>query len=325
MLNKNAYGTVWIKYAGHLQRRDERQLGVYVRCSGEALQNLECQPGWHCHGVWAKVRLPVHLQAPLAGVRAALRSLEGTEALPVPLPHIQAEVKTLQAILQTPSRPAAKAKVLPAVSQAPEQPVPPTREPLSWLSPCPEESYQLPAAPLPFQLVAPATPEAPSLPPVKNQWLFLVNLYGDLSWGGTVAWRRGNWGVYGSARSHFQHINAAYSCLSDGSIPGGGAVWTQGKPQTTATSFTAGALFSPRLSWLAFYAGAGYGTDNLYWQDLAGDWVQVQDLSFKGLALEGGLLADIPLGDRLGLVLKAGILTTALKTATPTFGAGVRF
>ena len=276
--------------------------------------------------------LPRAFQGSLQEVQAALSALEGVEAAALPLPHIAREVQTLQSLLRAPARAAAKATEPvkapePAKAPAPAQPPLPERKLLNGLPAAPAPLYQLPARKAAVSLAKPLTaPLHPESKPAPHRWMLLADGYGDLSLGGTLAWRHGKAGAYLSARSHFRSVNAVYSCLSDGSIPGGGTVWTQGNlPLRSANAFTAGALFAPWWPALAFYAGAGYGSDDLYWQDLSGDWVQVQDLSFRGLVVEGGLLADIKLGKRLGLVLKAGVTSTALKTATPTLGAGVRF
>ena len=288
--------------------------------------------------------LPRAFQGSLQEVQAALSALEGIEAAALPLPHIAREVQTLQSLLRTPVRAAAKAAdpaktpgpaktparvkaPEPAKKPAPVQPPLPERKLLNGLPAALAPLYQLPARKAAVSLAKPLTaPLCPEPKPAPPRWMLLADGYGDLSLGGTLAWRHGKAGAYLSARSHFRSVKAVYSCLSDGSIPGGGTVWTQGNPPLrSANAFTAGALYAPWWPALAFYAGAGYGCDDLYWQDLSGDWVQVQDLSFRGLVVEGGLLADIKLGKRLGLVLKAGVTSTALKTATPTLGAGVRF
>ncbi len=282
--------------------------------------------------------LPRAFQGSLQEVQATLSALEGVEAAALPLPHIAREVQTLKTLLRTPARAAAKATEPatatepvkapePAKAPAPVQPPLPERKLLNGLPAVPAPLYQLPARKAAVSLAKPLTaPLHPESKPAPHRWMLLADGYGDLSLGGTLAWRHGKAGAYLSARSHFRSVKVVYSCLSDGSIPGGGTVWTQGNPPLrSANAFTAGALYALWWPALAFYAGAGYGSDDLYWQDLSGDWVQVQDLSFRGLVMEGGLLADIKLGKRLGLVLKAGVTSTALKTATPTLGAGVRF
>ena len=276
--------------------------------------------------------LPIPFQGLLPEVKAALSALEGVEAAPLPLPHIRREVQTLQTLLRAPARAAAKAlepAKAPEPAQAPEPataPEPaeaPERTLLCCLPSVPAPLYQLPAK---KAAISPAVPLLPTPEPAPHRWMVLADGYGDLSLGGTLAWCHGKAGAYLSARSHFRSVEAVYSCLSDGSIPGGGTVWTRGNPPLrSASSFTAGAMYAPWSPALAFYAGAGYGVDCLYWQDLSGDWVRVQDRSFRGLVLEGGIQGDIPLGKRLGLVLRAGVLSTALQTATPAIGAGVRF
>lgn len=119
---------------------------------------------------------------------------------------------------------------------------------------------------------------------------------------------------------------ADYTCLSDGSIPSGGAIYTSGAKSLYHFGLSAGILFLPlRFDGLdagraGLYAGAGYGERNLYWQDIETKWAQVADRSWSGLSLEGGLTVHWR-----WLCLCAGIRTTGFNHADFEVGAGIRF
>ena len=68
------------------------------------------------------------------------------------------------------------------------------------------------------------------------------------------------------------------------------------------------------------YAGVGYGTRKLAWEDVADNWVLVSDWSRSGFAAECGAVVSVR-----KLAISAGISTVAFRTAAFTFGVGVRF
>lgn len=74
------------------------------------------------------------------------------------------------------------------------------------------------------------------------------------------------------------------------------------------------------VRWLDVYAGAGYGWRSLYWQDIDGRWVQVDDWSHRGLSVEAGAIL---LYRRLAF--SAGLSSISFKTAAFTMGVGLKF
>ena len=325
-------GTTWLRYLrkDHLDalfRPRQRKVEELIASAEKALQGGQAGAA-KTYYQWVQTyleSLPVPFQERLPGVRRALAGLDGTAPQPLRLPHIEREVNNLKALLERPvTKPVAQVPKTLAPSSAIPASAP--AAPLPKRECIPSGSALYPLLPLTRQPLLPSIQATiPQEQPVPSRhWMVLLEAQINGAAGGSVALRKGNWGAYLSARSRFKSVVPAYQCLSDGTmIPDSGTVWTQGTPQVTSTVFTGGILYGVR--WISLYAGAGYGTEGLYWQDLAGDWVQVQDRSFQGLTLEGGLLADIPLNSRLGLVLKAGVTSVAFKTVTPTFGLGVRF
>lgn len=70
--------------------------------------------------------------------------------------------------------------------------------------------------------------------------------------------------------------------------------------------------------WLISYAGAGYGSSGLFWQDLNGTWMNVSDISVKGPEFEAGGIFHLGI---FGLSL--GASTTCFKHVE--FKAGLGF
>ena len=70
--------------------------------------------------------------------------------------------------------------------------------------------------------------------------------------------------------------------------------------------------------WLISYAGAGYGSSGLFWQDLNGTWMNVSDISVKGPEFEAGGIFHLGI---FGLSLGAN--TTCFKHVE--FKAGLGF
>ena len=137
------------------------------------------------------------------------------------------------------------------------------------------------------------------------------------SYGLRVAWYRKT-GVYLNFRSSFNSVSSSYSCSSDGKLQGGGTIWTTGKENVSAVNVTAGAI--RRLnSWLNVYAGAGYGSKVLAWEDVNGGWAEIEDYSFKGLALDAG--AVFTFGN---FAFSAGINSVMFDYCQFTFGFGIR-
>ena len=133
---------------------------------------------------------------------------------------------------------------------------------------------------------------------------------------GTVT--SGKWGVFVMGSSTLGWQTADYSCYIDGTTDTG-YIWTTGEEKKTRFSVTAGGLFSP-LPFLSIYAGAGYGSRTLFWQDTSGRWAQVKDRSSSGLALDGGLLLSWK-----HLSFQLGVSTIHFSAPAAEVGLGLRF
>jgi len=139
-------------------------------------------------------------------------------------------------------------------------------------------------------------------------------------------------GSFRSARDH------SYDCKSDGTTASG-FIWTTGNELAGATSFSAGGsllLFSkdvrsgsgipydvasrPGFLSLRLYAGGGYGSRNVLWEDVSGQWAKVSDLSFSGLSADAGLLLDIG-----HITLMSGLSSIAFRNLDIEFGLGFIF
>ena len=129
----------------------------------------------------------------------------------------------------------------------------------------------------------------------------------------------GRFGGYVSFRSDFHPDEYEYTCLSDGTLQGGGSFWGNGESRSSNMSVNVGLLVGA-ASWLTFYAGVGYGYISYMQKDIDGVWAQVSDLSCRGLSAEAGTLLSWH-----KLVLSAGVSTISFRTAGFVCGIGVRF
>lgn len=112
----------------------------------------------------------------------------------------------------------------------------------------------------------------------------------------------------------------AYSCKSDGTTDTG-FIWTTGNERIDAYSFSVGGSYALPVAFpMRLYAGAGYGTRSVLWEDASGRWAQVSDLSFSGLSADAGLLFDIG-----HLTLMSGISSIAFRSLVLEFGLGFVF
>lgn len=129
----------------------------------------------------------------------------------------------------------------------------------------------------------------------------------------------GRFGGFISGSISIPYTIADYSCFSDGTTKDGGYIWTNSKENVSRWSATAGATFSP-WNFLTLYAGAGYGSRALLWQDVSDRWASVSDRSKTGLCLDGGLIFNIGV-----FSLLAGVSTIGFDTPAAQFGLGCRF
>ena len=141
----------------------------------------------------------------------------------------------------------------------------------------------------------------------------------DLAYGIRAGIMGSRLGGYASFRSNFVGAEAAYECTSDGRLSNGSTMWAGGEERKENLAVTAGLLFNT-ASWLSIYAGAGYGSRQLFWQDIDGQWARVSDWSAKGLAVESGAIFRWN-----GLAFSAGVSTVGFRTLSGTFGIGYCF
>ena len=92
---------------------------------------------------------------------------------------------------------------------------------------------------------------------------------------------------------------------------------TNGNTDRSRLTVTAGVCYEA-TKWLITYAGAGYGRASLFWQDIGGTWMNVSDISTKGVELEAGGIFHLGI-----LGISIGISTTQFKYAE--FKAGLGF
>lgn len=140
----------------------------------------------------------------------------------------------------------------------------------------------------------------------------------DMSYGLMAGHLGRRWGGYLRFRSAFVKTpETLYECLSDGSLPHGGKMWTSGDTRSSNLYITGGALVQI-VDWISLYAGAGYGCRTLAWQDIDGNWARVSDWSHKGLTIDAGLLLSWR-----NFAFSAGLSTVTFKTCTFSLGIGI--
>lgn len=99
-------------------------------------------------------------------------------------------------------------------------------------------------------------------------------------------WLGGRVGAYAGIYSNFSFRQPSYQALSDGTADGL-PVWTSGVSSATLLFVAAGPAV--RITdWLSLYCGAGFGMRRLFWEDSEGQWMEVSDISRKGLSAEIG-------------------------------------
>lgn len=110
----------------------------------------------------------------------------------------------------------------------------------------------------------------------------------------------------------------SYFCKSDGTTDKG-FIWTTGKEKTGAWNISGGATLRIANP-LRIYAGGGYGTKTVLWEDAAGGWAGVSDISSAGFCADAGLLLDLG-----HFTIMAGASTLSFRTVGFEVGAGIIF
>ena len=121
-------------------------------------------------------------------------------------------------------------------------------------------------------------------------------------------------GVYSNLSSH----HPSYQAMSDGTSDGL-PVWTSGVSAVDRFFVTAGPAFRLGES-VSLYGGLGYGVRRLCWEDSEGAWMEIDDISRRGLCTELG--ASFHLGR---VVLSAGWLGLPFSYNALSLSAGFAF
>lgn len=140
-------------------------------------------------------------------------------------------------------------------------------------------------------------------------------LYGGMV---SVVFRKNDWGAYAKYLSDYQSTSSSYNCTSDGKFSGG-KMWLSGNTRTSSYMFSAGAR---KVIWkgLGAFAGVGYGSHSVYWEDVSGNWAKVTDSSVDGAIIEAGVSYTYKL-----LELFVGVSTISFGYSSLECGIGLRF
>ncbi len=130
--------------------------------------------------------------------------------------------------------------------------------------------------------------------------------------------RRGRFGAYVSGDTGFGWKNAEYVCSSKGDTSFG-RIWTSGQSADARMSVCGGVILGLG-DFVSITVGAGYGRSARFWQDTAGRWARVEDMSVQGVRAELGALLSVR---HLTFSLSSG--TTAFRTLDFAAGVGVCF
>ena len=141
----------------------------------------------------------------------------------------------------------------------------------------------------------------------------------DIAYGLMAGYQHGRWGGYLAFRSNFTSCKTSYSCTSDGNLGNGSQICPSGN-EKRSNLMVSGGVLAGATKWLTVYAGAGYGSRKLAWEDVAGNWAAVSDWSRAGFAAECGVIASWH-----RLTVSAGVSTISFRTASFTCGVGLRF
>ena len=153
--------------------------------------------------------------------------------------------------------------------------------------------------------------------PRRNLILMSSFALPDFSCGLIAGYQYGLWGGYAGFRSNYVSAKTSYSCLSDGSLPDWGSMWSTGRSRKSNLSITAGCLIGLGARF-SMYVGTGYGWRTLAWEDVDGEWAEISDWSHRGVAFETGAIF---IWKRLAV--SAGISTVSFRTCSLNVGVGV--
>ena len=125
-------------------------------------------------------------------------------------------------------------------------------------------------------------------------------------------------GIFAKADVSIPYVRGEYECLSDGTTAGG-FIWTSGDESLSRWSVTAGITVTPSQL-ISIYAGGGYGSRNVLWQDISGRWATVSDRSLTGFSADAGIIFNL---NRFSII--AGVSTIGINNVSAELGLGIRF
>ena len=130
--------------------------------------------------------------------------------------------------------------------------------------------------------------------PGRKTWdIIALATFGDaINYGLHASYVPGRWGGYFSLRTNLKSQLYAYDILSDGTTGGEARFEAKGGQRLGEYSASAGVVRTV-TPWMDLYAGAGYGSSTLCWNDIHGAWAKVRDYSAAGLLLDGGAVFHI--------------------------------
>ncbi len=141
----------------------------------------------------------------------------------------------------------------------------------------------------------------------------------NTSYGALIGYQFKKWGGYVRFSSNFRSSTPKYSCFSDGTIKDQNQFWPSGNSFRSYMTASAGLLYGP-VEWLSIYGGLGYGRSHLDWEDIDGYHARVEDLSFKGLMPEAGILTSWKF-----IALGLGVSTITFHTFSFDISLGISF
>ena len=172
-----------------------------------------------------------------------------------------------------------------------------------------------------------ARPFEPAQGAGRKPWhIVALATFGDaINYGFHASYAPDRWGGYVSLRTNLKSQLYAYDILSDGTTGGEERFEAKGGQRIGEYSAVAGVIRTV-TPWLELYAGAGYGSSTLCWNDIHGAWAKVRDYSAAGLLLDGGAVFHLGTISLLGGV---SYLTARPESGPfkPVFsiGAGIGF
>ena len=154
--------------------------------------------------------------------------------------------------------------------------------------------------------------------PFKIAILADAGIFPTKSYGAMAVATWNNIGAYANYRGNFRKNEYSYTCTSDG-VTEYGRIWATGDSRRSRSVATAGFVMFPSHHF-GFYAGAGLTSYRLCWEDASGEWVNVEDKSFRNFAVDAGMFLKFK-----PLILSLGVNSDFLGHADLQLGVGICF